>query len=332
MNDVERRVARLNPVPPDAVKGAARTPEALRLLQNVLDEPILGPALPPSHARGLRRPHATGRHLRLPVIVGVSLVLAGAAIGWALTTTSARDTVSVQCEIEGSDTIIPSITGDPVADCAAQWRRDTDRNPPPLVAYDNGHGGITVAPAGQAPLPGARPLPGGATQNVSIVEVQQSLDDFVRGLNSGCFDNRTASEMTTRILARFGMEDWTVRSVPSTDVSSSSAAPAAPQGCVGAAILDPAIRTVVLRALGGTMRPGAPYERLAERLRSVAEECMPLDATAKRVRSIADELGLSEAAHEYQLTEIPENDAPCTTVNETVGGTIFLILRGPATT
>lgn len=333
MNHVERRVCGLNPVPSETLKDAASTPEALLLLQRVLDEPATGRPRSPSRPSRLRHPGVHGRKLRLPVLVGVSaLVLAGTAIGWALTGTSARDTVSVQCLIEGSDTIIPAITGDPVADCAAEYRRDTKSDPPPLVAYDNGHGGITVAPADRAPLPGAIVLPGGATKNLSIVEVQQSIDDLVGGLKSGCFDNQTAGRMTTRILERFGMVDWTVSPAPSTDFPSSSGESDVTEYCVDTAILDASTRTVVLRALGGALPSDAPYAKLAARLRSLTRDCMPLDTMAKRVRSIADELGLSEAANDYQLTEIVENDAQCTTVTETVGGSIFLILRGPAAT
>jgi hypothetical protein len=76
----------------------------------------------------------------------------------------------------------------------------------------------------------------------------------------------------------------------------------------------------------------APYMQLAARLRSLSTECMPLDPMTERVASILDELGISEARSEVQLTEIREHDAPCTTVTETVGGSIFLVLRGPAAT
>jgi hypothetical protein len=325
MNDVDRRVARLNPVPLVDVSGAERTTEAVLLLERLLDQPIPGSRR--TRSPGLRHPRAAGRRLRLPVLVGVALVLAGTAIGWAITATSARDTVSVQCLSAGGDTIIPAVTGDPVADCAAQWRRDTGSEPPPLVAYDNGHGGITVAPADRPALPGATPLPDGATQNEAIVQVQRSLDDLVGGLNSGCFDNPTAVEMTTGILARFGMQDWTVNPAPPADLSGSSGSQ---EPCVYTVILDPATRTVTLRALGGALPADAPYSKLAARLRSLSTECMPLDAMTERVGAILDELGISEARHEVERTEIPEHDAPCTTVTETVGGSIFLVLRGPA--
>ena len=263
-------------------------------------------------------------------LVAASIGIAGTAIGVGLFDSSARDTVSVQCLIEGSDTIIPATTGDPVQDCVAQWRRDTGSNPPSLVAYDNGHGGITVMPVDRTPLPGSTPLPSGATQNVSMIAAQQSLDDYVGGLNSGCFDNATAVGMTEQILARFDMADWTVLPAPASDFPPTGSSAGAPERCVDAAILEPETRTVTLRALGGPATQDLPFMKLAAKLRSISQECMPLEAAAQKVRSAAGELGLSEAAHEFELTEVPDPQAGCTTINENVGGTIFLILRGPA--
>jgi hypothetical protein len=331
MNDVETRLSALNPVPIEDVKGAAQTSEARTLLRRLLDEPPGTSAPSPSPRRPTLRAR---RRVRLPIVAGVgAIVLASTVIAWALAHSSARDTVSMQCMIKGRDTIIPSTTGDPVADCAAHWRRETGNDPPPLVAYDNGLGGITVMPVDEAPLPEATPLPDGATQNVSIIALQHSLDDYVDGLNSGCYDNATAVEMTEQTLARLGMADWTVVPAPATDSSPTSMASTvsgAPKHCVNASIIDPATGTVTLRSLGGPASPSAQYERLAAKLRSVAQRCMSLDAAARQVRSAASELGLSEAAREYELTEVRERGARCTTINENVGGTIFLILRGPA--
>jgi hypothetical protein len=258
------------------------------------------------------------------LLAAAAIGIAGSAIAWAAFSNSAKDTVSVQCKIEGHDTVISATTGDPVKDCAAQWRRDTGSNPPPLVAYDNGLGGITVASADWA-YPGATPLPSGLTQNVSMIEAQESLDDYVGGLNSGCFDNATAVAMTDQVLSRLGMADWTVRPAPATDFSS-SAKTATPKGCVHASILNPTTRTVILRA-GGPVSPNTPYEKLAAKLRSI-HGCMSLDAMAQQVQSAARELGLTQAANEYELTKVPEEAGSCTTVHENVGGTIFLILRG----
>ena len=262
-------------------------------------------------------------------LVAASIGVAGTAIGTGLFDSSARNTVSVQCLIGGSDSIIPANTGDPVADCTAQWRRDTGQDPPPLVAYDNGHGGIAVMPADRTPLPGSSPLPTGATQNVSMIAVQQSLDDYIGGLNSGCFDNATAVGTIEQTLARFDLADWTVLPAPASDFPATPSS-ATPERCVDAAILEPETRTVALRALGGPAPQDAPYEVLAAKLRSISQGCLSLEAAAKQVRSAAGELGFSEAAHEFELTEVPDPNAGCTTISENVGGSIFLILRGPA--
>jgi hypothetical protein len=259
------------------------------------------------------------RRLSLAALVAL-IALGGAALGWAYFASSARDTVSIQCEIARVSTVIPSVTGDPVADCAAQWQRDTGSPAPRLVAYDNGQGGITVLPADETPGSGWTRLPSGATQNALMVEMQQWLDDYVSGLNSDCYDDPTAVQMTEQALQRLGMTNWAVRPAPSDEASS----------CVNTGILDPATFTVELRGLGDAPSPDAPYEKLAVKLRSIVEGCRSLDDTARQVRSAAAELGLSEDAHEYELTEVRNDDARCATIYENVGGTIFIILRGPS--
>jgi hypothetical protein len=239
-------------------------------------------------------------------------------VGWALL--SARNTVSVECEIQGSSAIIPAASGDPVADCAAQWQRDTGHPAPALVAYDNGDGGITVLPADEKPPSGFTPLPAGATQNVSLVAMQQWLDDYLSGLNSGCYDTSTATQMTKQALARFDMADWSVQPPPSNDSGS----------CVSTGILDASNDTVTLRALSNPSSPDSTIEKLAAKLRAIAKQCAPLDAAAEKVRAAANDLGLSEDARQFELTAVPDDSASCTTITEKVGGTIFLVLRGPA--
>lgn len=275
-------------------------------------------------AAELRATVTTERRPRYPsrlVVLLAALALGGVAIGWAYFASTARDTVSIQCEIAGVSTVISSASGDPVADCAGQWRRDTGDRAPRLAAYDNGHGGITVLPADEAPPSGWTRLPDGATQNVSMVQLQQWLDDYVSGLNSGCYDNPTAVQMTAGELRRLGMANWTVRPAPPDEASS----------CVNTGILDPRSSTVVLRGLGGPAPADVPAVRLAVKLRSIAATCQPLGPAAVDVRSAAAELGLSEDARGYQLDEVQDDALRCTTIAEDVGGTINIILRGPST-
>jgi hypothetical protein len=309
-------IRRMSTQPPDPDK------DALHRIALPLAERI--DAVTPQHKRRVSRSVTV-------VLVAASIALAGGALAWALSSGSARDAVSVQCLIRGDDAIIPATTGDPIADCTAYWRRSTGNNPPELVAYDNGVGGITVTAADHAPLPGATAMPSGATQNVPLLAVQQSLDDYVSGLRSGCFDSDTAIGMTQQTLTRYGLADWAVSS-DADPAPTSTASPGSRNSdtCFDTSVLDPATRTVQLRGThGGGVSPDAQYMELAVKLRTIAQDCLSLDAATAQVRSAADGLGLSEASNGYELTQIPEKGARCTTVVENVGGTIFLILRGP---
>jgi hypothetical protein len=265
------------------------------------------------------------------VLVAAAIAIAGGAIAWALSNGSARDTVSVQCLIRGNDTIIPAATGDPVKDCAANWRRSTGSKPPELVAYDNGLGGITVMAADEKPLPGATAMPSGATQNESLVAMQQWVDDYVGGLRSGCYDSATATEMTQQALTRFGLAGWTIRlQTDAATTSTTSPEQGTAEPCMSSAVLDPATQTVELRGSRREPPADAQYVQLAAKLRTIAQGCLSLDAAAKQARMAAESLGLSEADNGYELTEVPDKDARCTTIVENVGGTIFLFVRGPA--
>lgn len=290
------------------------------------------------------RPHAR-RRLRTMIVAAVSVLVVGgtAAASWAIVNRSTRDTGSVQCEVRGSDTIITSTSGNAVTDCAAQWQRETGTAAPKLVAYDNGHGGILVQPADQAAPRGGRKLPGGGSQNVVLIDLQESLDDLVHGLNAGCYNNGTATTKAQADLAALNLTGWTVIEAPASDFSRPASGVPVPAGspvparsqqtpsaqCVDTAILDPVARTVSLRALSGPIAAHIPQEKLAAKLRSFTG-CTSVDVSAQRVRAVATQLGLSETAHDYQLTEVIQASASCTTIHETVGGTIFITLRGPA--
>ena len=310
-----RALASPPPVRPLAADRLARQKVVvMREVAGSIERPA---ATPPS--RLIRATRRSRRRLVIPVAAAF-VILVGAAAGWTLVTSSARDTVAVQCQMPGSDLMIPAASGDPVADCAAAWERDTGTKAPRLVAYDNGSGGITVLPADEQPPSGFEALHTGATQNVSIIQMQQWLDDYVAGLRADCYDVAAATQMTQQELVRLGMTGWNVQPPPTTDHGR----------CVGTGILDAKTTTVLLRAMGGPLPAASDVERLAIELRSMAQDCAPLDETARHVRSAANSLGLSEGAREFELTTIKDSSAACTTITENVGGTIFLILRGPS--
>ena len=263
-----------------------------------------------------RLPFGRGRRVRRepqrrrPLVLVLALVAAGGltAAAWAFLGSPARETTSVECVIKGIDTIIPSSSGNPAADCAAEWQREEGTAAPPLRAYDNTHGGVTVLLRSATPPAGFKPI---ESQDVALIELQSSLDDAVAGLNSSCLDGTTATNLANRKLAQFGFNGWTV-----------SLRSAAAGACYDAEYIEPSSSTVTLISLGAPATADPAIAKLADRLRPITQRCESLPAAEADARTAAE--GLT-----YQVNAVTDNALRCSSVYETVGGTIFLTVRGP---
>lgn len=276
--------------------------------------------LTPAPSRSARRKVPRPLVLAAAVLVAI----ATATVAWAITRGGASDTTSVECVIAGTDTVIDATSGNPAADCAAEWQRELGTPPPLLTAYANTSGGVTVLPSKQKPPAGWRTL---RSQNVALIELQEALDDYLNGLNSTCLNAPAATAFTQQQLDQLGFAGWTV------DVRS------APQGsgppiCTGSAILNPTITTVQLISYTSGKPPQNWLPgRLATRLRPLTKTCLSLPAMRNRVEQSASQLGLSPeppaTKTSYILDTSQNNKLRCTSLYETVGGTITLILRGP---
>lgn len=270
--------------------------------------------------RRVRVPYAPRRRRRLVLALAV-LALTGVATAatWAaLRPGPARETTSVECVIKGVDTIIPSSSGDPVADCKTQWQRDEGTAAPPLRAYDNTFGGVTVLPSSETPPSGWKPL---QSQDVALIELQDSLDDAIAGLNASCLDGTAATALTERKLSEFGFAGWKV-TLRSADSGSGS--------CYDGEYIDPSSSTVTLIPIGDPATADSTVKSLAEKLRPITQGCESLPAAESDARAAADGLGLSESARTYELNAATDNSLHCTSIYLTVGGTIFLTVRGPS--
>jgi len=86
---------------------------------------------------------------RAAVPLAAAALLIAAAVAWVVV--QAGDQPALRCP-DGA--AIRPVTGDPVADCAAEWRRSKAQSPPPMTAYDDGRGGVHVLLEGEAAPPG----------------------------------------------------------------------------------------------------------------------------------------------------------------------------------
>lgn len=300
--DSLRRLSPVSDATAGAVFGVAGRAE---LLAGVTRLPLGRPA---------QRPLARRRRRPLVLALAVVVLLGTAAAAWALFGSSAHETTSVECVIAGTDTIVPASSGDPAHDCAVTWKRDTGATAPPLAAYDNGLGGITVIPRNEKPKAGWKPV---HSQDVALIELQDSLDDYVDGLNSSCLDGNAATALAKAKLVRIGLSGWSVV------VRDGSAAGT----CVTADVVDPGTQTVTLIPTGPPLAPATAPQRLAARLRPLTEGCESLPAAVAAVQSAATGAGLS--ASDYRLDSVRDGSLRCASIYETVGGTIFLTVRGP---
>ena len=324
-----RQLASVSDLDAAAVFGAAGREE---LLDGVTRQPF-------GRARSRRVTHR-----RRPLVLALAVVAAAAtaAGAWAVLHGSpAQETTSVQCLIGSSDAVIPSTSGDPAHDCEVDYKREFGTRAPRLVAYDNGLGGVTVLPRTRKPPASYKRLVSG--QDVDLIQLQDSLDDYVNGLNSSCFDSAAATSFTQARLAQFGFTGWTV-SVRSPESPSSSlptpkptpgpkAAPiqstSGTKTCVGGALVDPTTESVTLSPGPVAGEPTTVFEKLAVMLRPLTQKCESLPAAVASVRATASDLGLSESARGYDLNTVTDNSMRCASIYETVGGTIFLTVRGP---
>lgn len=297
--DALRRLARISNIDAAAVFGSVGCED---LLDGVLHEPI------GRRAKRARRPLVVA-------LAGVVILAIATAATWAILRSSAHETTSVECVIQGTDTIVPAVSGDPAYDCAIVWQNDVGSVPPPLAAYDNGDGGVTVIPRAEKPASDWKRLTGG--QDVALIQLQESLDDYIAGLNSSCLSAQAATALTQAKLAQFDLRGWT------TTVRAQGT-------CTNAEVIDPASKTVTLIPIGGAAGPKTVFQKLADKLRPLTHTCASLSTAAASVRAAANSLGMSEGARTYQLQAVTDTSARCATVYETVGGTIFLTVRGPS--
>jgi hypothetical protein len=289
------------------------------------------------------RSHSTQRRRRLVIAaVALALVATATAATWVvLRGAPARETTSVQCLIGQSDAVIPATSGSPAHDCAVDYKREFGTAAPKLAAYDNGLGGVTVIPRTAKPQSGWTRLVSG--QDVDLIQLQDSLDDYINGLTSSCLTSAEATSFAESKLAQFGFTGWSVAvrndgssstslHTPKTKPGGPRAAPAESRTdtrtCVAADIVDPGTQSVTLMPVA-VATSQTTFETLAAKLRPLTQSCESLPAAVSAVRAAASSLGLSEPARTYELNAVTDNSLRCASVYETVGGTIFLTIRGP---
>lgn len=303
----------LGQLPAEASLPAARK-ERLKeeVMETITDEQTGSPA-PQQRRRG-----------RVPVLAAtVAALLLTSAGAWAVLRDPAA-TTAVQCSGHPAidNSIINSISGDPVADCEALWRQQVGEAPE-LAAYQTPEGGVVVLPINEPVPDGWMPLGAQFRQDSQLIELEAALDSFGNGLQSGCFELPAAQEITHDHLDRLGLSDWTV---------TAERGEADGETTCTYFYVDPAARRVVLIPLEGVAPSAdAPYVVLAKQLDTITTEaCLTLEEVVEVTIQEASSLGLNTEEPHLIIHRVPDERAACARADVNVGGRIEVTVRGPS--
>lgn len=259
---------------------------------------------------------------RTLILATVLAVLALGGAGWAVSN-AVRGTSAVACHLDdGGPAVVDSVSGYPVADCAAEWRLQTGAEPPALLAYDNGRGGIEVVPAGGDVPPDWTPLAPGQGQDPRVLELRAALEDYVDGLHADCYRLEAARAIAQREIERLGLDGW--------QVLDERGEADGERTCTGHLLHADRRQVVLIPMDGGRSPEDTPFVVLARDLgAALEEECLPLATAEERVRALAERSGMTGPG--LVVHQVADDTAACTRADVNVGGRVEVTLRGPAT-
>lgn len=313
-----------NPAPTVGPYGPARAAD-------LLDRATAAPPAPGTRRR-IRRMSATGAAAALAV-VGVGT----GGVAYAVLTQSASSTVLLSCSAgldrelydparQGGGSM-HSISGDPVADCAAEYER-LEGYVPALVGYDTGESYVGVLPADWPAPPGWTALPGNFRNDPVRLELKQRLDDLVEGPESGCVTADEAEALARRDLADLGLSGWTVERLTQADRADGM------QWCAKAWVDEGPQQKILIQGLEGGFGLAendgqAPIRRVRDQLRAgIVDACVTLEQAEARANEALVANGLAlEDAHVITITD---PGSSCTRVDFVPGGLAVVVLRGPS--
>lgn len=285
-----------------------------------------------------KRPRRRRRRRLLPIAAVAAVLAVSGGTAWAIAQRGSSDqTDNLSCPVPGepdAESIVSVVTGDPIVDCAEEWRHLSDAPVPAMKAFDNGDGGVVVRLATDPAPDGATELPPGVYQNADIRRLENRIADVGTGIESGCYDTQTAKTMVEGYLQGLGMDDWSVRVVP-TGLDAKG-------DCAMATGLDPASKTIGVESGSPDLSLGGDMKAFALEVHGIVEDrCLSTADAEAAIRQVADRttVQVGDPAHpttlhlgepdmiRYQIAD--DANAECTTATVTVGGATVVDLIGP---
>jgi len=294
----------------------------------LLDRAVMSGA-PPRWPR--RRPHVVG------AAVGAVLLVGGGGAAYAVFSQPASTSLGLACaagtaqqDFERAGGELTSFmdvrSGDPVADCAAEYER-INGGVPPLVAYSTGRSHLSVVPADWPVPPHWQPLATGFRNDAARLELRQRLGDVLDGPQAQCRTADAVQDMVERDLAELGLAGWTVERLAQAERADGQ------DWCALAFVDDTGLPRVQVQGLpgpaNGQLPADEPFRKLVHTLRSeVTGRCLMLPAAGQAVEQAVRAAGFD--LRDARITSIEDPDATCTRVDVPLSGRVEVSLRGPS--
>lgn len=202
-----------------------------------------------------------------------------------------------------------------------------------MVAYDDGTGGVAVLWADDPVPEGYEALEPGTYQDTALIELEAALQDIGTGLSSDCYDEAEARAKVQGELDRLGVDTWEV-------TVDESRRPDGIDRCASAALLSDQQAVWIFGNAGtGDSRDFGTTTEFAKALHAEMEaQCLNLDEAAELTQSLAaatpgDAVPGSEPTmivDGLKIDRAIDPTASCTRVNVSIGGALFVVLRGPS--
>ena len=143
------------------------------------------------------------------------------AVGSLSVVMAAPESTSLSCEAPGRETEAGATGADPVAICAALWRKGvvsgTPQDPPPLQACVSAGGGIAVYPGPDACAANGRPAAAPySPPDLRAIRLGTALRAWAVAQPDGCGSIRSATAEINREVDRMGLADdgWRIGMSP----------------------------------------------------------------------------------------------------------------------
>ena len=245
------------------------------------------------------------------------VTLGGSAAAFAVITHDPASTTSVAC----GDVFVDAVSGDPVADCADVWRRTKGAEPPPLAAYRTSDGGITVIPADAMAPGGWERVAEGFRQDGRLIELTSTLDDVGAGLASDCLPLDRAQPIAEQAISNLKLTGW--RAMAENGSADGR------QTCTVPIVEPDQYRVLLVPVAPGTGGDLEAVRVMAKGLQArLGDTCVPLKRGAEIARQASGRNGAS--APDVQVHTVAKPGSSCATVTVNVGGSVQVIVRGPA--